>query len=142
MHSPVDLFSRRSRFSTPIRRAALTDDQIAEVMARAVALRRRTARNPADVEAQPLSACDAIAMTENWRLHTRRSRFRYGADAGADPWYWIGWVGQETPAGCIERFGGPCSHQAWAVWLNVGDGRVWLKLERHGRWTEPGDPYP
>jgi hypothetical protein len=120
----------------------LTDDRIAEAMARAVALRRPTARNPAAVDAQPLSACDAIARTENRRRHTRRSRVRQGADAGADPWYRIGWVGQETPKGCIERFGGPCYFQAWAVWLDVGDGRVWLKLERHGRWTDPGDPYP
>src|SRR5262249_46313873 len=129
---------RRDRSPAPP--PVLTDCQIAEAMARAVELRRRTVRDPAAVDAVALDARDAVHMTEGWRLNTQRHRI--GRDADADPWYWIGWVSVEVPWRFTTILGRDAYDATWAVWLNVADGRVWLKLERHGRWAEEGDPYP
>jgi hypothetical protein len=54
----------------------------------------------------------------------------------------IGWVGVEVPWGFTTALGHRCHHGTWAVWLNAEDFRDWLGLERHGRWTEEGNPYP
>jgi hypothetical protein len=130
---------RRSRALNPPT-TILTDDQIAEAMARAVDLRRRTARDPDAVRPQAMSAADAVRMTETWRLNTRWYRFGHGHDPDHDPWFWVGWVGLETPWGFATPLGQDRYRGTWAVWLNVEDGRVWLRWERHGRVAD--DPYP
>jgi hypothetical protein len=132
--------SRRSRVPEEDSPPVLTKDLIAEAMAKAVALRHRVASDPAEVDALALRPHDAIGYTEGWRRNTRWYRAkRYGATE-PDPWYWIGWVTHETPAGCVERCEKPCREHTWAVWVNVDDGRVWLRLERYGR--DADDPYP
>jgi hypothetical protein len=104
---------------------ALADARIAA----ALALRRRTARDPAAVVA--LDARDAARMTEGWRLNTQRHRV--GITADDDPWWWVGWVEVAVPRDQTTALGRRCYHGTW---------QVWLKLERLGRWTDPGDPYP
>ena len=96
--------------------AMLTDEQIADAMDRAVALRRRTAVNPDAVEGQAMTASDAMGVTRNHRLHS----FLAGRP---DPWWWIGWVHDTPPRDGADR-------RTWAVWLHVTDGRVWLRLQR------------
>jgi hypothetical protein len=120
--------------------ATLTDAQIADAMAKAVALRRRTLRDPATVDAVALDPRDAARATEGWRLNSRR--YGSGRDTYADSWFLVGWVGVEVPWDFTTALGHRCYHQTWAVWLNAADGRVWLRWERHGRWAAEGDPYP
>ena len=129
---------RRDR--TPSSPLPVTDLQIAEAIARAVALRRRTVHDPATVDAVALDARDAVRMTEGWRLNTRRHRI--GRDAEDDLWYWVGWVGVEVPWDHTTALGCRCYAATWQVWLNAEDDRVWLRLERHGRWAKDDDPYP
>ena len=94
----------------------LADEQIADAMGRAVALLRRTALNPDAVEGQAMNAWDAMSITRNYRLHS----FLAGR---SDPWWWIGWVHDTPPRNGADR-------RTWAVWLNLEDGRVWLRLHR------------
>jgi hypothetical protein len=131
---------RRDR--TPAPPPVITSDQIVEAIARAVELRRRTANDPANVRANPLHPSDAVRMTENWRLHTRWYRIARGHDPEPDPWYWIGWISVEHPWTFTDPLGRRGYAATWAVCLNVEDGRVWLRRERHGRRGEDGDPYP
>ena len=120
----------------------LTRDQIAEAMERAVALRRRCMPDPEAVQPQPLHPHDAVGYTEGWRENTRWYRAkRYGV-TDPDPWYWIGWVNEESPANCLDLGVHPCWYRTWEVWFNLSDGRVWLKPERRIRRTDPADPYP
>jgi hypothetical protein len=129
---------RRDR--TPAPPSVLTNDQIAEAMAKAVALRRKTACDSAVVDVVALDARDAARATEGWRLNTRRHR--NGRDADDEAWFLVGWVGVEVPWVFANELGRSCYAATWQVWLNADDGRVWLRLERHGRWAEAGDPYP
>jgi hypothetical protein len=109
-------------------------------MAKAVALRRRTLRDQATVDAVALDPRDAVRATEGWRLNSRR--YGLGRDSYGDPWVLIGWVAVEVPWDFTTALGHRCYHGTWQVWLNLDDGRVWLRRERHGRWAEAGDPYP
>jgi hypothetical protein len=129
---------RRDRTAAPP--PLLTNEQIAEAMAMAVELRRKTVCDAAVVDAVALDARDAVRATEGWRLNTRRHRI--GRDADADPWFWVGWVGVEVPWDHSTELGRRCYHATWQVWFNADDGRVWLRLERHGRWADPDDPSP
>jgi hypothetical protein len=131
---------RRSREPEPA--SILTQGQIADALDRAVALRRRCARDPEEVQPQPHHPGDAVGDTEGWRLNTRWCRTKRCGATEPDPWWWVGWVNEASPANCLELGELPCWPSTWAVWLNVGDGRVWLKLERYRRWADPGDPYP
>jgi hypothetical protein len=119
---------------------SLTDEQIACAMTRAVALRRQSASHAATVTAHPRRADDAIRATETWRFHTRWQRLARGDRSERTPWVWIGWVSVETTPWGFARFDRERYAEAWEVWLNVDDGRVWLRWERHGRFAD--DPYP
>jgi hypothetical protein len=124
----------------PPRTIALTDQQIAEAMARAVALRKQSACDAATVTAQPRHSDDAIRATKTWWFHTRWRRLARGDRTERPAWVWIGWVSVETRPRGVARFGGDRYSEAWEVWLNVADGRVWLRWERHGRFAD--DPFP
>jgi hypothetical protein len=127
---------RRSRAPEPA--PPVTEAQIAEALAKAVELRRRTARDPATVRAVPLGARDALLATDNRRQHGRRGAAGWGPAA---PWVWVGWVCLGTGPWPTPTALGQDRYQAtWAVWLNAEDGRVWQRYERHGRWAD--DPYP
>jgi hypothetical protein len=82
----------------------------------------------------------AVARTENWRTNTRGYRFSRLGDGGDDPCYLIGWVTLERPWAFKNATGQDRYDQTWQVWLDITEGRVWLKLERHGRWTDRGVP--
>jgi hypothetical protein len=129
---------RRDRSPTLL--PVLTNDRIADAMARALELRRHTVRDPASVDAVALDPRDAVRETEGWRLNTRR--YGSGRDTNGDPWFLIGWVRVETPWDVTTALGHNGYHGTWAVWFNAADGRVWLRLERPGRWPEDRDPYP
>jgi hypothetical protein len=43
------------------------------------------------------------------------------------------WVEVAVPWDFAIALGRRCYHGTW---------QVWLLLDRHGRWTDPGDPYP
>jgi hypothetical protein len=131
--------SRYARSDPPT--VVLTDEQIVAAIARAVALRQHTAIRPDDVHGQPMTAHDAVRMTESWRLHTQWYRMARSGQPDPDPWWWIGWVGQETPRGVVDELNRRCYHRTWAVWLNAADGRVWLRWERHG-YEAIDAPYP
>ena len=107
---------RRERERPDPTAVLLTDQQIADAMDRAIALRRRTAISLDTVEGQAMTVSDAMGVTRNHRLHS----FLAGRE---DPWWWVGWV-HDKPGGDMER------RRTWAVWLNVADGRVWLRLQR------------
>lgn len=119
----------------------ITDAQIAAAMERAVALRRRNAVRPERVRAQPMFAQDAVRATEDCRT-SYHYRIAQARGLAPDPWWWIGWVHQEEPSPWPPPPGCRPYNRTWAVWLNVDDGRVWLRWERHVAATDPGDPYP
>lgn len=118
----------------------VTDAQIAEAMALAVALRRRNATDPSTVRAIPLDAYDAIRMTDSWWTHTRWQRFARGDRREHPSWVRIGWVAHETAPWGFDRAGRDRYNQTWEVWLHADDGRVWLRWQRLGR--DADDPYP
>jgi hypothetical protein len=41
----------------------------------------------------------------------------------------VGWVKQESRRLVAGEFGMMTFDQTWEVWLNVADGRVWLKAQ-------------
>ena len=110
----------------------LTNDQIAEAMERALALRLRSAVDPEVVETQAMDVWDAMDLTRGYRTHSWWYRMNH---EGPDPWWWIGWV-HETPGGEWWR------KRTWEVWLNVDDGRVHLRFDRPWRGDEDECPYP
>jgi hypothetical protein len=107
---------RRTRDRDPIAEV-LTDEQIGEAMARAVELRQRCILDPACASPQPMPAWDAMMFTRGYRRHSWDYRTEH---TGPDPWWWIGWV--HEPVGDDRR--------TWEVWLDVQEGRVWLKRAR------------
>lgn len=133
---------RRSRPPEPEPLLILTKEQIADAMAEAVALRRRCMPDPDEVQPQPLHPRDAVGYTEGWRVHSRWYRTKRYRATETDPWWRVGWVTEESPANCLETWDHPCWHRTWEVWVNVDDGRVWLKPERRVRRADTDDPYP
>lgn len=132
---------RRSPYPEPEPATVVTDEQIAAAMAAAVALRRRTVRDPDDVQPQPLDAYNAVRYTESDRSLSYWHRLH--REGRADPWYLVGWVNQETrcevdPFGlrwCACRCG-------WDAYLNVEDGRVWLRWARQYTNKDERDSHP
>lgn len=132
---------RRSPYPEPDPATVVTDEQIAAAMEKAVALRRRTARNPEDVQPQPLDPYRAVRFTESDRSLSYWHRLQ--REGRADPWYLVGWVNQETRCDvdhCGVRWCG--YRRAWDVYLHVGDGRVWLRPSRGSVLRDPANPYP
>lgn len=119
----------------------ITDEQVAAAMDRALALRRASSRDPHTVRATALTAADAMRATLNRRRISGGSRMMRGRSAERDAWVWIGWVSIETePWGFATALGQDRDLRTWEVWLDPTDERVWLKLERVGRFAD--DPYP
>jgi hypothetical protein len=135
--APADgAYSGRARSPDP--RPPVTKEQIADAIARAVALRRWGNRHPERIAGQAMDPSDAQRMTDQWRLRTRGP-----VHFESSPWMRIGWVC--ISVGWDVSLGIDCRryHAVWSVWLHVEDGRVWQRLDRPFGWDrEPGDPYP
>ena len=114
----------------------LTTERIADALARAVALRRRTAVDPDGVRAVAMVVSDAARSTKQ-----RRAPVPWDQPEVRNPWVLVGWVRHEHDRGAADERWWDRFDLTWDVWLNVDDGRVWLKLSRSGRGAKD-DPYP
>src|SRR5215207_2302220 len=116
--------------------AVLTGDKIDDALERAVALRRKTAKDPNDVRAIALNVTEAARSTKH-----RRAPADWDRLPERDPWFLVGWVVLQRDWGFADGWGWDRYDRTWDVWLNVDEGRVWLKLSRLGR-RPKDDPYP
>lgn len=118
---------RRHKGPVPPEPIALTDEEIAHALERAAELRRQVVEKPEDVSIVAMSAYDVIRTTQSYRTRSEGYRRRYWQSREEDPWWWIGWVKQETTMAVPDEFGMTRFERTWEVWFNVADGRVWLK---------------
>ncbi len=135
---------RRAKGPEPPPPIDLTDEHVMAAMDRAAEIRRRNAVNPSEVSIQPMAAIDAMRATQNYRLRSYAYRLHHHDSTTPDPWWFVGWIGQEPSERDVGLAVSLRLSRSWEVWLNVEDGRVWLKFDRQiARATrDRDDPYP
>ena len=121
---------RRDKSPQPPPAVNLSTEQIRSALERAVDLRRQNAIRPEDVQGHALCPGDAIQSTEGYRRNRRWHTAGDTQPAERDAWWRVGWITQE-PAASIQTPPSQTVFRAtWEVWLNVDDGRVWMKTKR------------
>ena len=123
---------RRPRKSEEPPSVVLTASQITAAIDIAVELRRRAAINANEVQGQPLHPADAVRSTEGYRLHSESYKMKRRGITAPDPWWRVGWVSQQPEGSWMTPPSQTAFLRTWEVWLNVDDGRVWLRSKRHG----------
>jgi hypothetical protein len=126
---------RRRRDADPAE-PELTAERIAGALAEAVALRRRTAIDPAGVRPVALTPSETNRSTKQ-----RRAPVPWDQPEERSPWVLVGWIRQEHGWAAVDGARTAGYDRWWDVRLHRGDGRVRLTPNRQGR-RDRDDPYP